>query len=395
MKILVVQESDWFERGPLQQNHLMEMLSLRGHEIRVIDHEILWSSKEKKELISKREIFEDTWRIYEESSITVIRPPIVKLPTLDYISLVLTRKKEIERQIKEFKPDVIVGFFMLSAYLGMKAAKKYSIPFIYYWIDLYHTQIPFKVYQPLGEIIEKKVLKEADAVIAINEKLKDKVIEMGSNPHQSYVERAGLDFERFDHNLDGYSIRKEYNIKDDEVILLFVGVLYHFTGLKEVAEDLGKNKDKYANIKLLIVGDGDAFNELKNIKEKYGLENQLILTGRQPYDKIPRMISAADICILPAYSTEIMKYIVPIKMYEYMAMSKPVISTELPGIIAEFGDNNGVFYMNESKDLLNQALELINNYNIVEEGKKARKFVSKNDWNIIADHFEAIMDGSK
>ena len=42
MRILVVQETDWFEKGPLQQHHLMEKLSLRGHEIRVIDHEIIW-----------------------------------------------------------------------------------------------------------------------------------------------------------------------------------------------------------------------------------------------------------------------------------------------------------------------------------------------------------------
>ena len=42
MKILVLQESDWIEVGPHQSHHLMERMSLRGHEIEVIDFEIRW-----------------------------------------------------------------------------------------------------------------------------------------------------------------------------------------------------------------------------------------------------------------------------------------------------------------------------------------------------------------
>lgn len=391
MKILVVQESDWFERGPLQQNHLMELLSLRGHEIRVIDHEILWNVNGKKELISKREVFNDTSRIYDEASITVIRPPILKIPTLDYISLVLSRRKEIDRQIEEFKPDIIVGFFMLSAYLGMKAAKKYNLPFIYYWIDIYHSQIPFKAYQPLGKKIEKNILEKADSVIAINEKLRERVIKMGSNSESTYIERAGIDLKRFNSKINGQEIRLEYGLSKNDIILIFVGVLYNFSGLKEVAMEFSKIKDEYPNIKFLVVGDGDAYDDLKKIQKEMNLEKQLIITGRQPFDKIPKFIAASDICLLPAYKTEIMVDIVPIKMYEYMAMEKPVIATDLPGVMMEFGNTNGVFYVNQPEDVLKRAIDLIESDNIKKEGKKAKKFVENNDWNKIADHFEKIM----
>ena len=47
MKILVVQESDWMKRNPHQQHHLMELLGLRGHEIRVIDYEVDWKIDKK------------------------------------------------------------------------------------------------------------------------------------------------------------------------------------------------------------------------------------------------------------------------------------------------------------------------------------------------------------
>jgi len=90
-------------------------------------------------------------------------------------------------------------------------------------------------------------------------------------------------------------------------------------------------KNEKQTVKLIIVGEGDAFEDLLRLSEDYDLGGQLILTGKQPYEKIPEFIAAADICLLPAYPDEtIMQDIVPIKLYEYMAMGKPVITTRLP-----------------------------------------------------------------
>ena len=393
MRILLVQETDWFEKGPLQQHHLMERLSLKGYEIRVIDHEIVWKTHGKQELRSKRKVFNNVSRVYNGADITVVRPKIIKMPHLDYISLVFSRKKEIKRQIKEFNPDVIVGFQILSAYLAMRAAKKNHIPFIYYWTDAYHTQIPFKVYQPIGEYIEKKILKNADRVIVINDKLKDFVVERGSDPERTQVEKAGVDFGRFNTEISGNEVREKYGIKKDNFVLFFVGWLYHFAGLKEIAIELSKIKDEKPNIKLLIVGDGDAFDDLQKLREEYSLDNQVILAGKQPYENVPAFIAAADICLLPAYPTEkIMQDIVPIKLYEYMACGKPIIATKLPGVMKEFSDGNGVIYVDISENVLKKAIELIENGTFKEHGLKARGFVEKYNWDDIVDDFESILE---
>ena len=176
-------------------------------------------------------------------------------------------------------------------------------------------------------------LKRADIVVTINEKLKEYAIKMGANPEETQVVRAGIDAERYDPNIDGSEIRTEYGIKEDDPVLFFMGTLFNFAGLKEVALELAKIKDGKQNIKLLLVGKGDVFDDLQKIREEHHLENRIILTGRQPYERIPEFLAAADICLLPAYPTEkIMQDIVPIKIYEYMAMGKPVITTKLPGV---------------------------------------------------------------
>ena len=393
MKILVVQDTDWLKRGPHQQHHLLDRFSLKEHEVRVIDHELLWRTEGEKELYSRRQVFYNVSKVDERVNITVFRPAIIKIPLLDYVSMLFTYGREIKHQIREFKPDIIASGEILSTYLSLRAAKRNNIPFIYFEIDETHRFVPFRPLQPIAKILEKKILKKADRVITINEKLKDYAIRMGANPDKTYLVRAGIDLERYDPNIDGSEIRERYGIEKDDSVLFFMGWLYNFSGLKEVAAELAKIKDEKPNIKLLIVGDGDAFDDLQKIRGQYHLDKQVILTGKQPYEKIPEFIAAADICLLPAYpNEEIMQDIVPIKMYEYMAMRRPVITTRLPGVIKEFGDDHGVIYVDRPEDALRRAVELIEDGRLQEYGSKARGFVEKYGWDGIVDGFEKVLE---
>jgi len=392
VKILIVQESDWLKRGPHQQHQLADRLSLRGHQIRVIDYEILWREQGKSELYSKHQVFEGIWKINPSAKVTVIRPGIIKIPLLDYVSIVFTHHKEINRQIEEFKPDAIIGFGIINSYLALREARKVNIPFIYYWIDVLHRLIPFKAFQFVGQMVENRVLKQADRVLAINDALKDYVIKSGASPRVTHVLRAGIDLRQFKPSTDISNIRQQYGLKKNDTVLFFMGWLYHFSGLKEVAQELVKETNK--SLKLLIVGEGDAFEDLKQIRNKYNLQDKIILAGQRPYTEMPSFIAASDICLLPAYPWEkTMHDIVPIKLYEYMAMEKPVIATRLPGVMKEFGENNGVVYVDEPADAIDKAKSLVKDGKIGKLGDKARKFVQKYSWASITDEFEKILEG--
>ena len=392
MKVLIVQDSDWLKRYPHQQHHIAERLSLKGHEIRVIDYEILWQTEGKKELFSKRQVFYNVSTIFKDANIMVIRPGILKIPILDYVSMLFTYHHEIDKQMKEFKPDILIVHSILSDYLAMKLSKKNNIPYIFHLIDVEHRLVPFKHLQPIGKIIESKILKNADKVVVINEKLREYAIKMGANPDKTHVVRAGIDIERYDPNIDGSEIRGRYGIEKDVLVLFFMGWLYDFSGLKEVALELAKIKDEKTNIKLLIVGDGDAFDDLQKIREENHLDGQIIMTGKQPYERIPEFIATADVCLLPAYNNEIMRDIVPIKMYEYMAMGKPVITTKLPGVMGEFGNDHGVIYVDKPENVFKKAVELIEKGKIGEYGLKARRFVERYSWEDIVDDFEGVLE---
>jgi glycosyltransferase involved in cell wall biosynthesis len=390
VKILLVQDTDWLLRGPHQQHHLIERLSLKGHQVRVIDYELLWKTQGKRELRSKRQVFDNVSRFYDGAKIMLIRPGIVKIPWLDYVSSLFSYRKEIRHQTKEFCPDVIIGLGILSTYLAIIAARKNNIAFVYYWIDVLHRLIPFKLFHPIARSLESKTLRQADKVLAINEKLKDYVNGLGAPPERTHVLGAGIDIQRFDPLTKGDTLRQQYGLAKEDIVLFFMGWLYQFSGLKEVASQLARIDNP--NLKLLIVGEGDAYEALQQIREKHNLKDRIILTGKRPYQEIPEFIAASNICLLPSYPDEkIMQDIVPIKMYEYMAMRKPVVATRLPGVMREFGDDNGVVYVDKPEDAVARARELIQSGKIEELGQKARSFVERYSWDNITDEFEKIL----
>src|SRR4030042_2367778 len=124
MKILFLQDTDWIKRNPHQQVHLAERMVQRGHEVRVIDYEILWHDEKKRELLSKKKVLSAS-KVFSDVKITVIRPPILKILLLDYISMLFTYSREIKHQIKEFKPDVILSMDLLTAFLAYPLARRH------------------------------------------------------------------------------------------------------------------------------------------------------------------------------------------------------------------------------------------------------------------------------
>ncbi len=392
MRILLVQDTDWLVRGPHQQHHLMEKLALRGHEVRVIDFELLWRTHGNKELSSHRQVFPDVSKIYPGGRVTVIRPGILKIPLLDYVSLIFTHRKEINRQIKEFQPDIIIGFGILGTYTAMKLAKRHRVPFVYYLIDVLHTLVPFKPARFIAKALTKRILKNANAVIALNNRLKDFLITMGAEAGHTCVVTAGVDLDRFKTDTDGSEIRRQYGIPESAPVLLFMGYLGHSRGLTEIASEFINLVSTHPELKLLIVGEGEFYNELAEVRERHKMEDSLILTGRQPYAKIPEFLAAADVCLLPFEVNDLTREIVPIKLYEYMASGKPVVATDLPGVRREMGDDKGIIYADDPAAVIVKAAELLNNStNLADCGRKNRSYMEKLSWENITDEFEEIL----
>jgi len=66
-----------------------------------------------------------------------------------------------------------------------------------------------------------------------------------------------------------------------------------------------------------------------------------------------------------------------------MACGKPIILTSLPGILKEFGEGNGVVYVDAPEKVLEMAFKIVKMGFEGEYSTKARRFVNKSSWNDI------------
>lgn len=60
--------------------------------------------------------------------------------------------------------------------------------------------------------------------------------------------------------------------------------------------------------------------------------------GMQPYERLPHLVAAWHVCLMPFALNEATRFISPTKTLEYMAAEKPVVSTAVPDVVALYGD---------------------------------------------------------
>jgi len=117
-------------------------------------------------------------------------------------------------------------------------------------------------------------------------------------------------------------VRKELGLRD-QFVLLYAGTLGMAHGLEMVLEAAGRLRDR-RDIVFLLMGAGAERAQLGQLVEKLRLANVRLLE-KQPRERIPAFLAAADACLVPLRNKEVFKSAIPSKMFEAMAAGRPVI----------------------------------------------------------------------
>jgi glycosyltransferase involved in cell wall biosynthesis len=136
---------------------------------------------------------------------------------------------------------------------------------------------------------------------------------------------------------------------------------------------------------ILIVGDGDEYENLKKEIEKEKLEDRVRLLGFIPSDEIPYYLKASDIFLYPS-----LKEGFGIVVLEAMAVGLPVvIFREI--YIEEFG--NDILVANNEEEFINYARQLVESKSFREElGSKLKQNVLKLDIRKVAERYLEVFE---
>jgi len=121
-------------------------------------------------------------------------------------------------------------------------------------------------------------------------------------------------------------------IRPDRITLCYVGEMGHHDGLDYLIRSLALLKDELnrTDFYCLLIGSGSAWEEVHKLALDLGLDDYVDFTGQVLFDDVTRYLSSSDICVAPEPANEYNNRSTVIKMMEYMAIGKPVVSFDLP-----------------------------------------------------------------
>jgi glycosyltransferase involved in cell wall biosynthesis len=102
----------------------------------------------------------------------------------------------------------------------------------------------------------------------------------------------------------------------------FVGHIQYWVDLKLLGY-VARNRPDWS---IVLIGPIHPLADAGDIK---GLPN-VHLVGKQPQSEIPRLLKGIDVCVNPYKPDDVAKHASPLKLYEYLAAGKPVVSTDMP-----------------------------------------------------------------
>ena len=131
------------------------------------------------------------------------------------------------------------------------------------------------------------------------------------------------------------------------------------------------------DVKFLIVGDGERKEELEKMVQKLGLEDVIEFKGSVPREKVPELLSESLIGLAPMKKLKSLEYMVPVKVYEYMACELPFLASGM-GEIVELARKSkaGIITKDSSNAIAKAIITLLNNPQKLETmGKQGREYV--------------------
>lgn len=157
------------------------------------------------------------------------------------------------------------------------------------------------------------------------------------------------------------SVYEEFKIPKDKKILGFIGRMSEQKGIVDFVNNIAKNKTKFCDCKILLVGNGEQENELRDIIRSNDMEELFILTGYQ--NDVYKFYPIIDVFFLPS------KYEgLPMVILEAMAFKKPIVSMNVGSIDEVVKDNfNGyIIDKNDYNQFIDKLLDLKENEKLQE-----------------------------
>lgn len=380
MRILVVSLPDLKKIPPQRPHYLLTELS-KEHDITVLSVNAWWLDEKK----DSKAMLKDIYYFYITNK---------KLhPVIQEIYGILKYKKF---NINEF--DVLINFnsLLLGYFMSKKmiSAEKKVVFDICDDIPetIYNSQRIPSVLKPLARVISRFAMKRnveiATALTYVTRSLKKTY---NFPEYKSKKVPNGVNVSAFTYQLNDF--KEQLGLKE-KFVIGHLGVLSEWVNLELAFHVIKEICKEYFNIKMIIIGTGEKYEYFKKLVRQLEISENVIFAGFVPEKELLKYLLSTDVCLICRTTTQDSQNSFPLKLLQYMACGKPIISMPLAGVKEVAGNN--IMYASTPGELKEKIIQLYNNPKLRKRMSKRNLTIAKRyDWNIIFKEFKKIITEAK
>lgn len=256
--------------------------------------------------------------------------------------------REALRTASHFSPSYLYVRYSLSDVTGPVLRRKLGIPLILeyngseVWAQRHWGQR--LLFESISALMEEANVRAADLVVVVSEEVRRQVLSLGIPEERVLFYPNCVDPNVFDPlKFDAGSraaVRRRLEISSDALLFTFVGTFGRWHGTEVLAEAIRELVHAHRTwlesrkIHFLFVGDGPL---APKVRANLGPECQgpfVTLAGYRPQSETASILAASDVLLSPHVPNPDGSpfFGSPTKLFEYMAMGKPIVASDLDQI---------------------------------------------------------------
>ena len=305
------------------------------------------------------------WHFYRTPPPGGILEGVPGLSELELMGEIAFRIEQVARRVR---PHLLHAHSpILNAIPALRVGRRLGIPVVYevraLWADtaVDHGTQEGGLHYRLRRGLETWALRRANAITTICDQMRDDIVSRGILADKVTAVPNAVDVDVFcAGGAPDPALKLQLGL-DGAQVLGYVGSFYAYEGLAMLLRALQQLLAQGENVHALLVGDGCQEAELKRLAAEFGIENQVVFTGRVPHDDVQRYYDLIDVIVYPRLSMRLTELVTPLKVLEAMAQGRVVIASDVGGHreLIRHGETGMLFKAGDPGALVSALLALL------------------------------------
>lgn len=255
----------------------------------------------------------------------------------------------VSRILRGPRPDCVLSYWAHpDGEAAVRLARALGVPSV---VMVGGSDVLLLTRDPRRQECIRRVLQQADAVMAVSRDLAEKVVALGVAPQRVHVLRRGVEGSLFSPG-DRATARQELGLPADQRLLLWVGRMVPVKGLDTLLAACERLRQRTPDFQLCLVGDGPLRPALVAEVQQRGLSAHVTFAGSVEHAELGPWFRAADVTVLPSRSEG-----VPNVLLESLACGTPFVASAVGGVPEIAGHAAARLVPPDSPEELAAALE--------------------------------------